>query len=375
MGIILTHGFTPHAQPCCPEAGPGTALSAQVRCGGPGRCASCRRWVIQIHTGQDLDHVGAMADLVAALRRIRDHVNQMWCPGSIVAVTGQVHEMFAMVDQALALVAPAAAGVDAGRENMLRRQLADLIERELVCCDIYEKINALPAGWRGDLRKEFGRTYHDICHWGGYAAALVASRRKPKSLQDRPWLVILKATSATGMEIHTGPVDMAEALTITDSYLAPNQWTPQYLTYRSRDEAANHFTASPQQEPFPYADFHIALRRAVFTSIRYDGFDDPSAQAVVAAAESHRPVIGWGGDQDCLDGDCDHQRTTAGRCVTVKPVVHLCTTCSVAHDDGSEWSPVWLEPCQVTWPCTPLTNIATFFKVALPVLPAQTGDQ
>jgi hypothetical protein len=53
-----------------------------------------------------------------------------------------------------------------------REKVAYRIEAELVCCDLYDKINQ--EGVTAEEYQVFSASndYHAICHWGGYAAAI-----------------------------------------------------------------------------------------------------------------------------------------------------------------------------------------------------------
>ena len=65
-----------------------------------------------------------------------------------------------------------------------RELVAQQIEAELVCCDIYELINGFDFAAHGMSMEQFAQTspqkvasilgvdFHNICHWGGYAAAI-----------------------------------------------------------------------------------------------------------------------------------------------------------------------------------------------------------
>lgn len=65
-----------------------------------------------------------------------------------------------------------------------RELVAQQIEAELVCCDLYEQMNKTTPEQLGltereaaflhpkDLARLLGLNYHAICHWGGYAAAI-----------------------------------------------------------------------------------------------------------------------------------------------------------------------------------------------------------
>lgn len=57
-----------------------------------------------------------------------------------------------------------------------RERIAARIEAELVCCDLYERIDACGPDQKavGDLIRDSREKYeyHAICHWGGYAAAI-----------------------------------------------------------------------------------------------------------------------------------------------------------------------------------------------------------
>lgn len=63
---------------------------------------------------------------------------------------------------------------------------ADAIERELICCDVFERLSAKPANtWADDEQREFAR--HQICYWGSAARALVLDEiHKPKHEARKP---------------------------------------------------------------------------------------------------------------------------------------------------------------------------------------------
>lgn len=65
-----------------------------------------------------------------------------------------------------------------------RGRVGHRIRAELVCCDLYDRLNATRPEDFGmtvlewatrsgpEMAKLIGARYHDICHWGGYAAAI-----------------------------------------------------------------------------------------------------------------------------------------------------------------------------------------------------------
>lgn len=68
-----------------------------------------------------------------------------------------------------------------------RREDAQTIINDLVCCDLYEKINA--AGMAADdviRRAKEEHSYHPICHWAGFAAALIDWHTTDESLSRQP---------------------------------------------------------------------------------------------------------------------------------------------------------------------------------------------
>jgi hypothetical protein len=55
-----------------------------------------------------------------------------------------------------------------------RREVAEKIENELVCCDVYDRLNPKPrAAWSSVDESEFRG--HSICYWGRAAARIADS--------------------------------------------------------------------------------------------------------------------------------------------------------------------------------------------------------
>lgn len=77
-----------------------------------------------------------------------------------------------------------------------RGRVAGRIEAELVCCDLYERINsAKPEDHRLTEKHwsmlspkvaagQLGLDWHAICHWAGYAASLARSEPKREGKDD-----------------------------------------------------------------------------------------------------------------------------------------------------------------------------------------------
>lgn len=61
-----------------------------------------------------------------------------------------------------------------------RERVADKIEGELVCCDIFEQMEQAlsPEAYRSGAWDElrYGPEYHDICRFGGWAAAIARGK-------------------------------------------------------------------------------------------------------------------------------------------------------------------------------------------------------
>ena len=72
-----------------------------------------------------------------------------------------------------------------------REKVAYRIEAELVCCDLYDRINTADLDALGLTMKQWstlgapamatrlGLDFHDICHWGGYAASIARAGDGP----------------------------------------------------------------------------------------------------------------------------------------------------------------------------------------------------
>lgn len=77
-----------------------------------------------------------------------------------------------------------------------RRRVSDRITAELVCCDLYDRMNNSTPQQFGMFKLEWaaldgpalanllGLSYHAICHWGGYAAAIALE--DPREVGDGP---------------------------------------------------------------------------------------------------------------------------------------------------------------------------------------------
>jgi hypothetical protein len=175
-------------------------------------------------------------------------------------------------------------------------------------------------------------------------------------------LYVLAATSG-GWTLHAGPYLLAEATGLIDRHVAPHGWTPVLTPLTPPDRALKHFTAAANPQPVEGADLFVALRRAIVTDPKFDGADCDRGGALIAHLEAHRPVVLFEGEEDCLYGDCDHNRQD-GRC-SLEPVVRLCTGCTAIYDSGSEYGPEWLDACRVEWPCQVVRSVARHYDVPL----------
>jgi hypothetical protein len=62
--------------------------------------------------------------------------------------------------------------------------LAFDITRELICCDVYERLSAKPMEqWTKDERREYRS--HSICYWGSASRALVLDALTPDTDDER----------------------------------------------------------------------------------------------------------------------------------------------------------------------------------------------
>jgi hypothetical protein len=177
-------------------------------------------------------------------------------------------------------------------------------------------------------------------------------------------LYVLAATK-DGWTLHSGPYRMEEATDVIDRHLAPNGWAPALVPLTRPDEVLRHFTAAGRARPQPVegADLFVALRRAILCDSRFDGADCDRGGTLVAHLEAHRPIVIVQGDEDCLYGDCDHDRQD-GRC-DLEPVARLCAACTAVYDSGSEYGPEWLDGCRIEWPCQVVRSVAQHYKVPL----------
>lgn len=72
---------------------------------------------------------------------------------------------------------PVVAGMLAAALPEVRMRLAELLEDELVCCDIYQRLEALASDVVAYRELKRSSDYHDICHFGAWAAAIVRGER------------------------------------------------------------------------------------------------------------------------------------------------------------------------------------------------------
>lgn len=181
-------------------------------------------------------------------------------------------------------------------------------------------------------------------------------------MTDHPRLHALRATSPGGWSILIGPTDLGEGLILIDRYLAPNGWAPKFLPLTPVDLAVNQLTAAKRTQPVPEADFYVALRRAIICDPDSDGADGYRTQALIAHAEQHRPYRLYTGDEECMLGECDHDRED-GCCPSVEEVDPICAGCSIIVDIGSEYGPYIPGEGRIGWPCAPLEQIAERYAV------------
>ena len=176
-------------------------------------------------------------------------------------------------------------------------------------------------------------------------------------------LHILAATT-DGWTLHTGPVDADEGTAIADRHLAPNGWTHRLLPLTPMDRALKHFTAGNHPQPVEGADLFVALRRAIVCDREHDGPDCRRTATLIAHLDAHRPLTLVTGDEECLLGECDHDRDD-GACPSAEPAERLCAACTATLDPGGEYGPEWLDACRVEWPCQIVRQVAAYYAVAL----------
>lgn len=64
--------------------------------------------------------------------------------------------------------------------NTVLRLVADDIERELICCDVYERLTAKGhQNWSAEDKQE--KRHHAICYWSSASRALVLNNQIPPS--------------------------------------------------------------------------------------------------------------------------------------------------------------------------------------------------
>jgi len=173
----------------------------------------------------------------------------------------------------------------------------------------------------------------------------------------------LRATTSDGWSILIGPVDVGEGQILIDRYVAPNGWTPKFHPLTPVDDAIRHLTAAKNPRPVPEADFYVALRRAVVCHPDNDGVDTARTRALLAHIEAHRPYRLFSGDEECMLGECHHDRDD-GRCPSVEEVEPICAGCSLIVDTGSEYGPDIVDEARVAWPCEPLEQLAKHYQVS-----------
>jgi hypothetical protein len=179
---------------------------------------------------------------------------------------------------------------------------------------------------------------------------------------NHPRLHVLRATSSDGWSILVGPTDVGEGTILIDRYLAPNGWAPKFHPLTPVEAAVRHFTASRNPQPVAEADFFVALRRAIVCHDDNGGADSYRTQGLLAHIEGHRPYRLYTGDEECVLGECDHDRDD-GRCPSVEEVEPICAGCSLIVDTGSEFGPDIVAEARVAWPCLPLEQIAKHYGV------------
>jgi hypothetical protein len=181
---------------------------------------------------------------------------------------------------------------------------------------------------------------------------------------EEPTLYLLEATSTCGTTVRTGPVDIGQGIIIIDQHLVPNGWAPKLQPLLPLDRALRVFTVGERPEPVEAADRFVALRRAIITDPANDGADCPRAAALLAHLQAHRPLQLWHGEEDCLLGECDHDRKD-GYCPGLEPTDRICVACSAVYDSGSEYGPEWLAAGRVKWPCPRIQTATGHYQVPL----------
>lgn len=96
-----------------------------------------------------------------------------------------------------------------------RQQVHERIVAEMVCCDLYERINSADHSWLGLTEAEWAATgpvqaaillgldFHAICFWGGYAAS-IALNECPSGRRSCEPLYYCPATNRIESPCHGG---------------------------------------------------------------------------------------------------------------------------------------------------------------------------
>jgi hypothetical protein len=184
------------------------------------------------------------------------------------------------------------------------------------------------------------------------------------NLHTRPYTLV--AYHMCGTTIRMGPVTVFEGIWLIDTLLAPNGWAPRFdprspIEPMTMADARRVLTAAPA-EPIAGTELFAALRTKILADPD-DNDDHDQAATLLAHIEPHRPWATYTGDPDCLTGDC---RTTDEHPICdVEPSIPLCAACTPVYEDGSEFTPVWLDACRIPWPCAPLRAVADHYQVPL----------
>lgn len=181
-------------------------------------------------------------------------------------------------------------------------------------------------------------------------------------LRERPYTLI--AFHMSGTTIRLGPVDVPEGIELIDGLLSPNGWTPRFdprtpIEITDMDAARRVLTVSPT-EPIAGIDLFAVLRAKILADPE-DTDEHDHAAALLAHIEAHRPWATYTGDHECLVGECltteEHPKCD------IEPAKPLCSACTPVYEDGSEYTPAWLDACRITWPCAPLIAVAAHYEV------------
>lgn len=183
-------------------------------------------------------------------------------------------------------------------------------------------------------------------------------------LSEQPYTIVAHHMSGTSLRL--GPVTVPEGIELIDGLLTPNGWTPRFeqrvpIELTPMEQAVGILTAAPS-EPIAGTELFTALRNAILADPD-DTDEHDQAATLLAHIEGHRPWATYTGDMDCLLGECsitdDHPKHD------IEPATPLCAACTPVYEDGSEYTPAWLDACRIDWPCAPLRAIATYYEVPL----------